>query len=60
MSIYRAICCSRSSIFARFETFFGFGLGVLGGGVESLCKAISIISVFPLPPMKVKRKHVLC
>ena len=45
MSIYRAICCSRSSIFARFKMFLGFGLGVLGGGVESLCKAVSTRSV---------------
>lgn len=45
MSIYRAICCARSSILARFEMFLGFGLGVLGGGVESLCETVSTRSV---------------
>lgn len=34
---YRAICCSSSPIFARLETFLGFGRGIRGGGVDSLC-----------------------
>lgn len=40
--------------------FLGFGLGVSGGGVESLCKAVSTESVFPSPPEKIEQKHVLC
>ena len=35
---YRAICCSSSCILARLETFFGFGFGTEGKGVESFCK----------------------
>lgn len=34
---YCAICCSSSSILARFDVFLGFGLGVRGGGVDSFC-----------------------
>lgn len=56
--IYRAICCSRSWICARFEVFLGFGLGACGGGVESLCQfnKYRIVSTSPA----VKHKYVLC
>lgn len=39
---HRAICCSRSWILARFDTFVGFGFGTDGGGSESFCCNISI------------------
>ena len=45
MSAYRAICCSRSCILARLETFIGFGLGNEGSGVESFCGGISYHTV---------------
>ena len=46
---YRAICCSSSCILARLETFFGFGFGMEGKGVESFCKNISKV-VFLIVP----------
>ena len=38
---YRAICCSRSCILARFATFIGLGFGSEGCGVESFCHGVS-------------------
>lgn len=43
VGMYRAICCSRSCIFAKFEAFLGFGFGNDGGGVDSFCGDISVL-----------------
>lgn len=42
-SLYRAICCSRSCILARFDKFIGFGLGNEGSGVASFCDGLSTL-----------------
>ncbi len=47
--IYRAICCSRSCILAKFEAFLGFGFGNEGGGVDSFCGDVSVLFRGSLP-----------